>query len=262
MFYLLLLTSFKAHALLGLQIKNPYINHYKNISPSITNIYTNRSRGSGFIISKDGFVITNAHVVANTTRLYVQIFNNKYRYAARLIATDTDADIALLKIEKTGLKPVKLGDSKGLKVGQYVFSISSPDGYSYSLMKGIVSYKKRKSPLNVFPLLQLDLTLDVGSSGGAIFNLDGEVIGVINALSAKSTGIGFAIPINDVKRVLKDFKAYNKRYIYAQQIVTKKQIARNTNFIKRALLSVKLFFQKLNSFIVAFKQTRLELKRL
>lgn len=166
--------------------------------------------GSGFVIDKKGIIVTNSHVVSNVDKIEVQFKGNKKAYPAKLLGRDKLSDIALLKINtKFPLKPLKLGDSNKLQVGEWVAAFGNPHGYAHTVTKGIVSGVKREiDDLNLFPLLQTDASINRGNSGGPLVNLKGEVVGVNNAIAAGAQGISFAIPINNVKNVLQDILKY------------------------------------------------------
>lgn len=166
--------------------------------------------GSGFIISKEGLVVTNAHVVSQSDKIQVQFEGDKKLYPAKILGKDALSDIALLKVSaQKKFVPIEFGDSEKLKVGEWVAAIGNPHGYGHTITKGILSAVNREiDELNLYPLLQTDASINPGNSGGPLVNLRGQVIGVNNAIAAGATGIGFAIPINNVKIVLKDLKSY------------------------------------------------------
>lgn len=166
--------------------------------------------GSGFVIDKKGLIVTNSHVVSNVDKIEVQFKDSKKTYPAKLLGRDKLSDIAVLKVNvHFPLKPLKLGDSSKLKVGQWVAAFGNPHGYAHTLTKGIISGVKREiDDLNLFPLLQTDASINRGNSGGPLVNLKGEVIGVNNAIDAGAQGISFAIPINNVKNILQDILKY------------------------------------------------------
>ncbi len=162
--------------------------------------------GSGFIIDKKGHIITNAHVVENTDRIVVKLSDDR-TVEAELMGLDERSDVALLKIEEKNLHHVKLGNSKKTRVGEPVMAIGGPYGFDYSVTQGVVSAKGRVlRGLHYTPFLQTDAVLNVGSSGGPLFNIRGEVIGVNTRAYTSQTGgflgISFAIPINLVKKIV------------------------------------------------------------
>ena len=159
-----------------------------------------RSLGSGFIISKDGFILTNEHVVEGADEITVKL-TDKREFRAKVIGTDKRTDIALIKIEPTGALPaVKMGDPARLKVGEWVVAIGSPFGFENSVTAGIVSGKGRlMQDANLVPFIQTDAAINVGNSGGPLFNMRGEVVGINSRLFSPTgtyLGIAFAIPID------------------------------------------------------------------
>lgn len=162
------------------------------------------SLGSGFLISADGYVITNNHVVANADEIIVRL-SDRREFPASLVGTDKRSDIAVLKIAGKGLPTVKLGESAGLKVGEWVLAIGSPFGFDYSVTQGIVSAIGRSLPNeNYVPFIQTDVAINPGNSGGPLFNLKGEVIGVNSQIYSRTggfMGMSFAVPIDVVVNV-------------------------------------------------------------
>ncbi|MDE0092414.1 MAG: trypsin-like peptidase domain-containing protein, partial [Oligoflexia bacterium] len=160
-------------------------------SPELT------AEGSGFIVDKKGLVITNAHVVKNFDKIQVQFVGDDKFYSAKVLGVDSLSDIALLKVNVAKrLKPIVLGDSSKLQVGEWVAAIGNPHGYGHTMTKGIISAVKREiDDLNLFPLLQTDASINPGNSGGPLVNLKGEVVGVNQAIVRGAAGISFAIPI-------------------------------------------------------------------
>ncbi len=171
--------------------------------------------GSGFVITDDGFIITNKHVVADTEATYKVITADKKEYSVETIARDPLNDLAVLKIKANGLKPLPLGDSTNLKLGQFVIAIGTPLGeFTNSVTSGIVSGLGRGitagSPFENFVerldnVIQTDAAISPGNSGGPLINLKGEAIGVNTAVSQEGSNIGFAIPIDVVRGLLKNF---------------------------------------------------------
>src|SRR5574343_75884 len=138
----------------------------------------NRSLGSGFIISADGYVMTNAHVIEGADEVTVKLLD-KREFRAKVIGADKRTDVALLKIDASGLPAVKLGDSNALKAGEWVVAIGSPFGFEHSVTAGIVSAKGRALPQeNYVPFIQTDVAINPGNSGGPLFNLRGEGGGI------------------------------------------------------------------------------------
>lgn len=165
--------------------------------------------GAGFIISRNGLILTNEHVLRNGSQIEVELLNGK-KYIARALYKDTKNDLALIKIEAEGLQPVKFGNSDSVELGQWVVGIGNPYGIGQSIMIGIVSAQKRTIPGAGYPpLIQIDAAMNLGNSGGPLFNMAGEVIGINTILLWKSQGIGFATPINTAR----EFLAKNKLVI-------------------------------------------------
>ena len=173
----------------------------------------NRSLGSGFIVSPDGYVLTNAHVVDGADEIVVKL-TDKREFRARLIGTDPRTDVALLKIDATGLPKVSFGDPGKLRVGDWVVAIGAPFGFENSVTAGIVSAKGRSLPQeNFVPFIQTDVAINPGNSGGALVDAHGKLIGINTAIfsrSGGSMGIGFAIPINQAKRVAEEIISTGK----------------------------------------------------
>jgi serine protease Do len=157
-----------------------------------------QSLGSGFIISGDGFILTNHHVVAGADEVIVRLANRD-EYVAKIIGSDEASDVAVLKVEASNLDVLKFGDSDELKVGEWVLAIGSPFGFDHSVTAGIVSAKGRSLPTdNYVPFIQTDVAINPGNSGGPLFNLDGEVIGINSQIYSRTggfMGLSFAIPI-------------------------------------------------------------------
>ena len=177
--------------------------------PGVPQEFKNRSLGSGFIISADGHILTNAHVVDGADEVLVKL-TDKREFKARVLGTDKRTDVALIKIEASNLQVVKLGDSVKLKVGEWVVAIGSPFGFENTVTAGIVSAKGRSlAHENFVPFIQTDVAINPGNSGGPLFNMKGEVVGInsqIYSRSGGSIGVSFAIPIDlamDVQNQLK-----------------------------------------------------------
>ncbi len=152
--------------------------------------------GSGFIISSNGHILTNEHVLRHGTQIEVELLDGSKRLA-KVLFKDSKNDIALIKIDANNLEPVKMGNSDKVELGEWVVGIGNPYGIGQSIMIGIVSAQKRMIPGSGYPpLIQIDAAMNLGNSGGPLFNLNGEVIGINTILLWKSQGIGFATPIN------------------------------------------------------------------
>ncbi len=161
--------------------------------------------GTGFIIREDGLIVTNAHVIRDADIIEVQLTEGADKqYKAEVIGSDQRTDIALIKIKPDGKLPaVSLGSSKDLEVGEWVAAFGNPYGHGHSVTKGIISSKGRAiQEINKFPLLQTDASINPGNSGGPLVNSKGQVVGVNSAIDARAQGIGFAIPIDEVKSIL------------------------------------------------------------
>ncbi|QLY26442.1 trypsin-like peptidase domain-containing protein [Bdellovibrio sp. KM01] len=161
--------------------------------------------GTGFIIREDGLIVTNNHVIAGADQIKVQLSeDSKDLYEATLIGSDERTDIALIKIKpKTKLTVAVLGSSKDLEVGEWVAAFGNPFGHGHSMSKGIVSSKGRGiAEINKIPLIQTDASINPGNSGGPLVNTKGMVVGVNSAIDARAQGIGFAIPIDEVKALI------------------------------------------------------------
>lgn len=167
------------------------------------------SLGSGFIVSKDGYVLTNNHVIDGADHIFVRL-NDRREFEAKLIGSDASSDLALLKVEANGLPTVEIGNSEKLKVGEWVVAIGSPFGFDYSVTAGIVSAKGRSLPNeNYVPFIQTDVAINPGNSGGPLFNLEGEVVGINSQIYTRSggfMGLSFAIPMNVAMEVVDQLK--------------------------------------------------------
>lgn len=165
--------------------------------------------GSGFIVSEDGYIVTNAHVVSNASEITVALPDRR-QYRAALIGADPRTDVALLKVDATGLPTLELGDSSDLNVGQWVLAIGTPFGFDYTATQGIVSALSRSLPdENYVPFIQTDVAVNPGNSGGPLFNTEGEVIGVNSQIFSRSggyMGLSFAIPSSVVETVVSQLK--------------------------------------------------------
>jgi S1-C subfamily serine protease len=199
------------------------VNVYKKAVPSVVNIKSRavsynffyglvpeEGQGTGFVLDKEGHVLTNYHVVANAQKVEVTLYNRK-TVTAQVIGADRHYDLAVLKIDSANLTPVTLGDSHGLQVGMKVFAIGNPFGLSGTMTRGIVSsIRSVRGPSgdSIDEAIQTDAAINPGNSGGPLLNSRGEVIGINSMIftggAEQSAGIGFAIPINTAKAVLND----------------------------------------------------------
>ena len=171
--------------------------------------FEQQSTGSGFILSADGYILTNAHVVDEASEVSVKL-TDKREFKAKVIGTDKRTDVALLKIEATGLPKVTIGDPEKLKVGEWVAAIGKPFGLENTITAGIVSAKGRELPNeNLVSYIQTDVPINPGNSGGPLFNLKGEVVGVNSMIYSRtggSMGLAFAIPIDVAINVTKQIQ--------------------------------------------------------
>ncbi len=185
------------------QRRTPPKNH-----PNIPEERQPRGVGSGFILSTDGFIMTNAHVVDGTDEVLVTL-TDKREFKAKIIGTDKRSDIAVVKIDASGLPAVKVGDVNRLKVGEWVIAIGSPFGLDNTVTAGIVSAKQRDTG-DYLPFIQTDVAINPGNSGGPLINMRGEVVGInsqIYSRSGGSMGISFAVPMDEAYRVSEQLRA-------------------------------------------------------
>ena len=167
-----------------------------------------RALGSGVVISKDGYIVTNNHVVAGADKVTVAIPGDKKEYEAQIVGTDPKSDLAVIKIDGENFRPVTFYDSDAVRVGDVVFALGNPFGVGETITKGIVSATKRSSVgiVEYEDFIQTDASINPGNSGGALVNSLGQLVGVNSAIISKSggnVGIGFAIPSNMVKNIAK-----------------------------------------------------------
>jgi serine protease Do len=181
--------------------------------PGAPRDFESRSLGSGFVVSADGYILTNAHVVDAADEILVRL-TDKREFKAKVIGADKRTDVALIKIEASGLPVVRLGDPSVLKVGEWVVAIGSPFGFDNSVTAGIVSAKGRSLPQeNFVPFIQTDVAINPGNSGGPLFNMKGEVVGINSQIYSRSggfMGISFAIPIDVAMDVQGQLRATGK----------------------------------------------------
>ena len=216
--------------------------------------YRNKSTataaGSGIIISEDGYILTNNHIVNSSSTSYyyelgkankvtVTLYNDSTKYDATIVGTDSQTDLAVIKIEKNGLKAAELGDSDAVQVGEFAMAIGNPLGLTDSVTAGIVSAVNREvsdQDGNSYVAIQTDASINSGNSGGALVNSKGQVIGV-NTLKLSGTGVegvGFAIPINSTKEIYEQLIQYNKvkrPYIGIGGYDLDEQTAENNNLV-------------------------------
>jgi len=208
-------TTQSARSALAPQIPNipeddPFYEFFRRFIPSPgPREFQSQSLGSGFIISNDGYILTNAHVVDAADEITVKL-NDKREFKAKVIGADRRTDIALLKIDASGLHAVRVGDPGRLRVGEWVVAIGSPFGFENTVTAGIVSAKGRSLPQeNFVPFIQTDVAVNPGNSGGPLFNMRGEVVGINSQIYSRTggfMGLSFAIPIdvaNDIAQQLR-----------------------------------------------------------
>ena len=170
-----------------------------------------RGVGSGFILSADGYIMTNAHVVEGADELIVTL-TDKREFKARVVGADKRSDVAVVKIDASGLQPVRIGDVGRLRVGEWVMAIGSPFGLESTVTAGIVSAKQRETG-DYLPFIQTDVAINPGNSGGPLINMRGEVVGINSQIYSRSggfQGISFAIPIDEATRVSEQLRAHGK----------------------------------------------------
>ncbi len=178
-----------------------------------------QSLGSGFIISEDGYILTNHHVIAGADEVIVRMSNRK-EFVARVVGSDEASDVAVLKVDGEDLPVLNFGDSDKLKVGEWVLAIGSPFGFDHSVTAGIVSAKGRSLPSdNYVPFIQTDVAINPGNSGGPLFNMKGQVIGINSQIYSRTggfMGLSFAIPIEmavDVANQLKETGSVSRGWL-------------------------------------------------
>ena len=198
--------------------------------------------GTGFIVSPDGVIVTNKHVVSDTEAEYTILMNDGQKYPAKVLARDPSNDIAILKIDKDNLPTVEMGNSDALQVGQTAIAIGNALGeFRNTVSVGVVSGLKRSITASggigsaseqLFGVIQTDAAINHGNSGGPLVNIDGQVIGINVAIAEGAQGIGFALPINDVKKVVNDVKTHGKilrPYLGVRYLQIDKEIQKKNN---------------------------------
>ena len=213
------------------------------------------SSGSGVILTPDGYIVTNYHVIKGADKIVVEY--NKNQFTARLIGTDPSSDLAVIKIDGSDLPAIRTGNSRGLKVGEWVLAIGNPFNLTSTVTAGIVSAKGRE--LNIleskFPIesfIQTDAAINPGNSGGALVNRKGDLIGINTAILSRTgsyAGYGFAVPVDIVKKVVHDIIEYGevqKAFIGADVIDLTSEIARN--------LDIKIDLNKINGVVINYIQ--------
>ena len=205
------------------------ISVYKRVLPSVVNVTSSalafdffygvvpqQGQGSGFILTKDGRILTNYHVIANAQKVMVTL-SNKHQYPAQIVLQDPAHDVALLQIKATNLTPVVLSESHDLQVGQNVYAIGNPFGLNGTMTTGIISSIRSVREPGGSPIenaIQTDAAINPGNSGGPLLNSRGDVIGMNTLIASngaeQSSGIGFAIPVDTLKAILSDFSKYGR----------------------------------------------------
>lgn len=189
---------------------NDFLRRYFGEEELPPEFFDNRSLGSGFLVSSDGFILTCAHVVENATEILVRLTDRR-EFTAKVIGADRRSDVALLKIDATALPQVRIGDPEKVRVGEWVLAIGSPFGFESSATVGIVSAKGRSLPReNYVPFIQTDVAINPGNSGGPLFNMKGEVIGINSQIYSRTggfMGLSFAVPIDIAMQVSKQLKS-------------------------------------------------------
>ena len=192
---------------------DPFYEFFRRFAPQMPRDQESQSLGSGFIISADGYILTNAHVVESADKITVRL-TDKREFKAKVIGADKRTDVALLKIEATGLPKISQGDPNLLKVGEWVLAIGSPFGFDSSVTAGIVSAKGRSLSQESFvPFIQTDVAINPGNSGGPLFNMKGEVVGINSQIYSRSggyMGLSFAIPIDVAMEVVSQLRTSGK----------------------------------------------------
>lgn len=216
---------------------SPYEYFYYDYGGSQIPQKTEVGGGSGFVISSDGLILTNKHVVSDSTADYTVILSDGKKYDAKILATDAFMDVAFLKIEATNLPVVILGDSDKLVAGQTVIAIGyTLSEYQNSVTKGIISGVKRRISAQgeaIDEAIQTDAAINPGNSGGPLINLKGEVIGINSAVNLQGQLIGFAIPINSTKQLISSVKQYGKiirPWLGVRYILLTKDVSDANNF--------------------------------
>jgi serine protease Do len=197
----------------GIPENDPFYEFFRRFAPPVPREQESQSLGSGFIISSDGYILTNAHVVDRADKITVRL-TDKREFKAKVIGADKRTDVALLKIDANGLPKVSLGDPNLLKVGEWVLAIGSPFGFDSSVTAGIVSAKGRSLPQeNFVPFIQTDVAINPGNSGGPLFNMKGEVVGINSQIYSRSggyMGLSFSIPIDVAMEVVNQLRSTGK----------------------------------------------------
>ena len=192
---------------------DPFYEFFRRFQPQQPDAKPASGIGSGFIISTDGYILTNAHVVADASEVTVKL-TDKREFKARVVGSDRRTDVALLKVEANALPAVRIGNPANLKAGEWVAAIGSPFGLENTVTAGIVSAKSRSLPDGTYvPFIQTDVAINPGNSGGPLFNLDGEVVGINSQIYSRSggyMGLSFSIPIDVAINIKDQLQKYGK----------------------------------------------------
>ncbi len=235
------------------------INVAERVSPAVVRISTTQvvhdffftyetpGLGSGFIISEDGYIVTNNHVIEGAKKITVTLNDGK-EYDGFLIGTDPSSDVALLRINATGLPYLTFTDSSMLKVGQTVIAIGNPYGFDHTVTTGVISALERtltfEDGTTLVGVIQTDAAINPGNSGGPLLNLSGEVVGMNTAIYAAGQGIGFAVSSNTITKVINDLKIYGKvrwPFLGISGVAINEDIARRNNLpVNKGILVVQV----------------------
>jgi serine protease Do len=192
---------------------SPFFDFFKRFQVPMPQQMPSHGVGSGFIISPDGYILTNAHVVSGATEVDVKLTDRR-EFKAKVVGSDPRTDVALLKIDTRGLPTLRIGDPSRVKVGEWVVAMGSPFGFENSVTAGIISAKSRSLPDSGYvPFIQTDVAVNPGNSGGPLFNLNGEVIGINSQIYSQTggyMGLSFAIPIDVAMHVEDQLQHYGK----------------------------------------------------
>lgn len=193
---------------------NPFDFWFGGVQPQVREVPRSLGIGSGVIITEDGYIVTNHHVIAGSDRILVTL-NDKREFEAKVIGTDPNTDIALLKIEASGLQPIEYGNSDEVTLGEWVLAVGNPYNLTSTVTAGIISAKARAlgGKMNLESFLQTDAAVNPGNSGGALVNAKGELIGINTAIQSPTgsySGYSFAVPVNVARKVVGDLKEYGK----------------------------------------------------
>lgn len=199
---------------MGKQYYGSPLDFWFGIQPQVREVPRNMGIGSGVIITEDGYIITNNHVIDGSDRVLVTL-NDKREFEAKVIGADPNTDIALIKIEAEGLQPIEYGNSDDVVLGEWVLAVGNPYNLTSTVTAGIISAKCRElgGKMNLESFLQTDAAVNPGNSGGALVNSEGRLIGINTAIQSPTgsySGYSFAVPVNIARKVVGDLKEYGK----------------------------------------------------